>query len=324
MDHDDTKATPNRNRRYMAHPVDVVLHNCSIDIKNRSRSLPNKRILHSVSTTIKGGTLFAILGGSGSGKTTLLNVIAGRYSPKSFHIGGYIAFSSNYQCNIGYVTQNDFLLPYLTVRETLMFAARMKISPHQYCWDRRLRHGTRGGGGRSQTVARVDTTFSDGSVDVIERNSSISNGIEGEGEESSDGDRGGYVSAGGPARAGAGANANTNADLNTSADSNAGASTNTFDEYLLQRVNDVILNLGIRECADSMIGSSDPAAGGGKRGLSGGEKRRVSIAIQIISDPQGKSLGYSGKNRYFVKLLKIINFSCVLLRSGGNSGGGIL
>jgi ABC-type nitrate/sulfonate/bicarbonate transport system ATPase subunit len=61
--------------------------------------------------------LFAILGGSACGKTSLLNVIANRYDKTSFHVNGSIEYE-NPTCVIGYVTQNDFLLPSLTVKET--------------------------------------------------------------------------------------------------------------------------------------------------------------------------------------------------------------
>ena len=116
---------------FQSHPdsVDVILNDFSISIVNNNDRTKDKDILHPVSTVIEGGTLFAILGGSGSGKTTLLNVIAGRYSSKQLSVGGEIRFGSMKKCIIGYVTQQDFLLPNLTVRETLLFAARMKISP---------------------------------------------------------------------------------------------------------------------------------------------------------------------------------------------------
>ena len=47
-----------------------------------------------------------------------------------------------------------------------------------------------------------------------------------------------------------------------------------------QRAEDVLLKLGLKDCADNLIGSAMI------KGISGGEKRRVSIAVQILTDPQ--------------------------------------
>src|SRR3978361_75425 len=46
-----------------------------------------------------------------------------------------------------------------------------------------------------------------------------------------------------------------------------------------QIVEEVILELGLKECANTRIGSTE------KKGCSGGEKRRVSIAVQMLSNP---------------------------------------
>jgi len=175
--------------------VDVILDKFSISINMNSSSM-NKDILHPLSTLIKGGSMFAILGGSGSGKTTLLNVIANRYDSKSFTIGGAIHFSGVEKCSIGYVTQQDFLLPFLTVRETLMFTAHLKLNA------------------QSLSISGVSSYES-----IVEH---------------------------------------------------------------------VIADLGLRECTNNFVGDSNISQiSTGNRGLSGGERRRVSIAIQIISDPQG-------------------------------------
>jgi ABC-type multidrug transport system ATPase subunit/ABC-type multidrug transport system permease subunit len=48
----------------------------------------------------------------------------------------------------------------------------------------------------------------------------------------------------------------------------------------INRAEEVILKMGLKDCADSLIGDDL------KKGISGGEKRRVSIAIQILTDPK--------------------------------------
>lgn len=47
-----------------------------------------------------------------------------------------------------------------------------------------------------------------------------------------------------------------------------------------QRAESVLLKLGLRDCADNLVGDDLV------KGISGGEKRRVTIAIQILTDPQ--------------------------------------
>ena len=47
-----------------------------------------------------------------------------------------------------------------------------------------------------------------------------------------------------------------------------------------QRAEEVLMKLGLKDCADNLIGSTTV------KGISGGEKRRVSIAVQILTDPR--------------------------------------
>jgi ABC-type multidrug transport system ATPase subunit len=61
-----------------------------------------------------------ILGGSGSGKTTLLNTIAGRMIGPEIITSGDIRYNGQRpkkfwsDGSIGYLQQNDFLMPFLT------------------------------------------------------------------------------------------------------------------------------------------------------------------------------------------------------------------
>lgn len=171
---------------------DVQLQNFGISLKLAKTSATGKTektIIHPLSVRIRAGKLFAILGGSGSGKTTLLNVLAERYDERHFHIHGHVNFTQP-ECHVGYVTQSDFLLPFLTVYETLLFTAKLKV-----------------------VQASHDT------------------------------------------------------------------------ETLEKVIEQVILDLGLKECAHNRIGDDDNAVG--HRGISGGERRRVSVGVQILTNPQG-------------------------------------
>jgi ABC-type Mn2+/Zn2+ transport system ATPase subunit len=54
----------------------------------------------------------------------------------------------------------------------------------------------------------------------------------------------------------------------------------TIQEHVFYlQVSQVIIQMGLKDVADSRIGSSII------RGISGGEQRRVTIAIQLLKDP---------------------------------------
>ncbi|KAH7322700.1 pleiotropic drug resistance protein [Stachybotrys elegans] len=151
------------------------------------KTTPNvKKLLHSVDVDFRASTLTAIVGGSGSGKTTLLNTVAERIASSRLAQEGLVTFNGEsgvHSVRHAYVMQQDILLPTLTVRETLTYAAELRLPPSTTAEDRR-------------TV-----------------------------------------------------------------------------------VEEVIRELGLKECANTRIGNNI------HRGCSGGEKRRVSISVQLLSNP---------------------------------------
>ena len=165
------------------------------------RSCPQGlQILQHVDVTFCPGQLTCVMGASGCGKSSLLNVLAARIRPGEGDVSGLVLFNgtqlapSQVRCACGYVTQHDALLPLLTVRETLLFAAKLRLPPHM----------------SSAAKAR--------------------------------------------------------------------------------RVHVVLAELGLRDCAATPVGldEAEAALGGSgatRRGISGGEKRRVSVAVQMLTDP---------------------------------------
>ena len=91
-------------------------------------------LLNNVSGRVLSGKLEALMGPSGSGKTTLLSVIGGRMqSMANMTVSGSVRYNGErltkaVRQRIGFVEQEDVLLTNLTVRETLMFTARLRIS----------------------------------------------------------------------------------------------------------------------------------------------------------------------------------------------------
>jgi ABC-type multidrug transport system ATPase subunit len=145
-----------------------------------------KTILDDISSDMPAGTLTAIIGGSGSGKTSLLNQMSGRMHGNRLSVSGRTLFNGTEKpsgVRSAYVIQQDILLPTLTVRETLTYAADLRLP---------------------SSVKR---------------------------------------------------------------------------EERQRLVEEVILELGLKEAADTRIGNHE------HRGCSGGEKRRTSIGVQLLSNP---------------------------------------
>lgn len=181
-------------------PVTVRLENLSVSVDespnalarafSKSKAAPRHRhvktILDDISADFSSGTLTAIIGGSGSGKTTLLNQMSGRMKGKRLDISGRTLFNGSddvSRIRSAYVIQQDVLLPTLTVRETLAYAAQLRLP---------------------STTSQVERK---------------------------------------------------------------------------QLVEEVILELGLKEAADTRIGNH------AYKGCSGGEKRRTSIGVQLLSNP---------------------------------------
>ncbi len=130
-------------------PVDVRIRDLSVQVNvspggiatlgrfiRRSRSshvdVESKTILEDVSADLPSGSLTAIIGGSGSGKTSMLNVISQRMNSSRLKISGSTSYNGRADLSSirsAYVMQQDVLLPTLTVRETLQYAADLRLPP---------------------------------------------------------------------------------------------------------------------------------------------------------------------------------------------------
>ncbi|KAL3690852.1 hypothetical protein R1sor_004503 [Riccia sorocarpa] len=92
------------------------------------RSPHEKIILHGISGAVCPGEMLGILGPSGSGKTTLVQILAGRLSNYEGSIThNDVPFSKSMNRRTALVTQDDVLYPHLTVKETLICAALMRL-----------------------------------------------------------------------------------------------------------------------------------------------------------------------------------------------------
>ncbi|CAI9089255.1 OLC1v1023795C1 [Oldenlandia corymbosa var. corymbosa] len=98
----------------------------------KSTNSKERYILKNVSCEVKPGELTAIAGPSGAGKTTLLEILAGVTVPSSGITGDVLVNDRplnvvHFRRISGYVTQDEALFPHLTVEETLVYSARLRL-----------------------------------------------------------------------------------------------------------------------------------------------------------------------------------------------------
>lgn len=141
-DHDYSAGKEKINARSVEEirAIDVTLDAFTLAVDKRSpwgKKLPRITILNPISATFDAGKLSIIMGPSGSGKTSLLNAMALRLKGSSgtkYRTSGKLAFNGAAPSDevvrsiCSYVCQDDdALLPSLTVRETLRYAAGLRL-----------------------------------------------------------------------------------------------------------------------------------------------------------------------------------------------------
>ncbi|CAH1430816.1 unnamed protein product [Lactuca virosa] len=91
------------------------------------------QLLRDVSGAFRPGILTALVGVSGAGKTTLMDVLAGRktggYIEGNISISGYPKNQATFARVSGYCEQNDIHSPHVTVYESLVYSAWLRLPP---------------------------------------------------------------------------------------------------------------------------------------------------------------------------------------------------
>jgi putative hydroxymethylpyrimidine transport system ATP-binding protein len=85
-------------------------------------SFEGKVLFDHLSFAIEGGCCTCILGPSGCGKSTLLRLVSGN---TAIAFSGSIAFTSDHH-GIGWMSQNDLLLPWMTLVDNIMLGAKLR------------------------------------------------------------------------------------------------------------------------------------------------------------------------------------------------------
>lgn len=90
-------------------------------------------LLKGVSGAFRPGVLTALMGVSGAGKTTLMDVLAGRktggYIEGNVTVSGFPKKQETFARISGYCEQNDIHSPHVTIYESLIYSAWLRLPP---------------------------------------------------------------------------------------------------------------------------------------------------------------------------------------------------
>lgn len=96
-----------------------------------SYKLNDRLILDNISGSIKSGQVMAIMGASGAGKSTFLDILARRNKrgevSGTMLVNGREVKDEEFQKVTGFVDQEDTLMPTLTVYETVLYSALLRL-----------------------------------------------------------------------------------------------------------------------------------------------------------------------------------------------------
>lgn len=103
----------------------------SLQFQNVSYGLNGKPILSGIQGICHPGEVTAIMGASGAGKTTFLDILARKNKrgqvAGDFFVNGERVADNDYKNVIGFVDQEDTMLPTLTVHETILNSALLRL-----------------------------------------------------------------------------------------------------------------------------------------------------------------------------------------------------
>ncbi|MFH1637811.1 MAG: ABC transporter ATP-binding protein [Candidatus Woesearchaeota archaeon] len=99
-----------------------------IELRNVSEYLDKKKVLDSISLTVKDKEILGVIGPSGSGKTVLLKTIIGFYKPKQgsiLYCGKNMSSRKDILKTIGFASQRNSIYYDLSPKENLYYFGRM-------------------------------------------------------------------------------------------------------------------------------------------------------------------------------------------------------
>ncbi|KAG4929458.1 hypothetical protein JHK86_046419 [Glycine max] len=118
-------------------PLAVAFHDVQyyvdspLEMRNRGFTEKRLQLLSDITGSLRPGILTALMGVSGAGKTTLMDVLCGRKTggiiEGEIRIGGYPKVQETFARVSGYCEQNDIHSPNITVEESVMFSAWLRL-----------------------------------------------------------------------------------------------------------------------------------------------------------------------------------------------------
>lgn len=112
---------------------ELIVNLSSQEMKAQGVTEDRLLLLKGVSGVFRPGVLTALMGVSGAGKTTLMDVLAGRktggYIEGTITISGYPKKQETFARISGYCEQNDIHSPHVTVYESLVYSAWLRLPP---------------------------------------------------------------------------------------------------------------------------------------------------------------------------------------------------
>ncbi|XP_010516996.1 PREDICTED: ABC transporter G family member 33 [Camelina sativa] len=104
-----------------------------VEMKGQGHNEKKLQLLSDITGAFRPGVLTALMGISGAGKTTLLDVLAGRktsgYIEGEIRISGYLKVQETFARVSGYCEQTDIHSPNITVEESLIYSAWLRLVP---------------------------------------------------------------------------------------------------------------------------------------------------------------------------------------------------
>ena len=118
----EASAVPARNDGSSSAQVEIK----DVELRFQLEHSPDVVALDRMSLQIARGEFVAVIGPSGCGKSTLLNLIAGLYRPDGGTVAVDGAAVESISSNVGYVTQHDTLLPWMSLVDNVALPLKLR------------------------------------------------------------------------------------------------------------------------------------------------------------------------------------------------------